>query len=324
MYGDFGGQRIDRDVIEPQHYATWLAWGQEHGVALDFNATCFAHPRADTGYTLGSIDPAVRGFWSEHVKRAREIAAFIGREQGVAAVHNLWLPDGAKDDPYDRWTPRATLRESLDEIFAVSYPPTELKDAVESKLFGIGSEAYVVGSHEFYLAYALSRGIMVCLDLGHFHPTEAVADKLSAILQFTDELLLHVSRGVRWDSDHVPIRDDAIDATAQEIVRLPATKRIHIALDFFDGSINRVGACVTGVRALQKALLAALLEPSEQLRVAEAARDGFTCLALQEEAKAMPYGAVWDHFCQQEGVPVGAAWIAEVKEYERTVLSRRT
>jgi L-rhamnose isomerase len=322
MYGEFGGKLVDRDQVGPEHFRGWVQWAKQHGLALDFNATLFSHPKADDGWTLSSPDPAIRSFWIEHVRRCRAISAEIGRTLGRPCLHNLWIPDGSKDLPADRWGPRGRLRESLDAIYAAEYPATEMKDAVEGKLFGIGSEAYVVGSHEFYLGYALSRGKMICLDLGHFHPTESVADKLSALLQFSDELLLHVSRGVRWDSDHVVILNDDLRAMAEEIVRGDALGRVHIGLDFFDGSINRVGAWVVGARATLKALLAALLEPRDRLRQAEQAGDGFRRLALMEEAKGLPAGAVWDYYCSQANVPAGPEWLEEVRTYEAQVTGR--
>jgi len=323
IYGEFGGKLVDRDQIEPGHYQGWVQWAKQRGLGLDFNATLFSHPKADDGWTLSSPDPATRAFWIEHVRRCRAISADIGRKLGSPCIHNLWIPDGSKDLPADRWGPRARLKQSLDMIYATDYPSAEMKDAVEGKLFGIGSEAYVVGSHEFYLGYALPRGKMICLDLGHFHPTESVADKISAVLQFSDELLLHVSRGVRWDSDHVVILNDDLRAIAEEIVRGDALSRVHIGLDFFDGSINRVGAWVIGARATLKGLLAALLEPRDWLRQAEQAGDGFRRLALMEEAKALPLGAVWDYYCLQAGVPAGPEWLDEVRKYEAEVTGRR-
>ena len=323
IYGEFGGARVDRDAIEPEHYAGWIEWARSSGVKLDFNATCFSHPLADSGLTLSHTDGTVRAFWVEHVKRCRAVAAVMGRELGGPAIHNLWIPDGFKDTPADRWAPRARLIDSLDAIFEDVHPASEMKDAVESKLFGIGSEACTVGSHEFYLGYALTRGLMVCLDTGHFHPTESVADKLSAVLPFTGELLLHVSRGVRWDSDHVVIVNDELAALARELVSGEALDRVYVALDFFDASINRVGAWVTGTRATLRALLAAMLEPAHLERDAEATGDGFTRLAVMEEARGLPHGAVWDYHCLKSGVPAGEAWIREVKDYEEKVLAER-
>jgi L-rhamnose isomerase len=323
MYGEFGDAPVDRDAIEPSHFKGWIEWAREGGLKLDFNATCFHHPRAASGFTLSHRDREVRRFWVEHVKRSRRIAAATGRELRSPSVHNLWIPDGSKEAPFDRWTPRALLKESLDEIFETDYSPTQLKDALESKLFGIGSESYVVGSHEFYLGYAQARGKMVCLDLGHFHPTESVADKISAILQSRPELLLHLSRPVRWDSDHVVILNEDLLAVCQETVRGQALDRVHFALDYFDASLNRIGAWVVGARAVLKALLIALLEPAGPLRGAEERGDGFGRLALLEESKALPWGPAWDAFCARAGVPPGAEWMEDVRLYEAAVLVRR-
>jgi L-rhamnose isomerase len=323
MYGEFGGKKVERDEIGPEHFKGWIDWAKQQNLKLDFNATCFSHPKADSGFTLSHRERAVREFWIAHVQRCREISAAMGRELGSACIHNLWIPDGCKDLPADRWQPRARLRESLDEIFTVKHDSNKMKDAIESKLFGIGSEAYVTGSHEFYLGYALSRGKMICLDMGHFHPTESVADKLSAILQFCPELLLHISRGVRWDSDHVVTLNDEVRAVAEEIVRGAVMNRIHIALDFFDASIHRVGAWVVGTRATLKALLLALLEPHTKLLEYENAGDYGGRLALLEEIKTLPFGAVWDYYCEQMNVPVGMAWLKELKAYEEQVTSKR-
>ena len=323
MYGDFAGKGVERDEIAPEHYRSWVEWARGHGLGLDFNATCFSHPKADSGFTLSDRDPAIRGFWIEHVKRAREVSAFMGKELGTPCLHNLWIPDGAKDIAVDRWERRRLLAEALDEIYAVEHPPAEMKDAVESKLFGIGSESFVVGSYDFYLCYALLRGKIVCLDLGHFHPTESVSDKISALLGFCDELLLHVSRGIRWDSDHVVVLTDDLRDLASEVVRAEALGRVHLALDFFDASLSRVGAWVIGARATLKAILCALLEPAETLRRAEQAGDGFARLAWLEEAKGLPWGAVWDYYCLTRGVPVGRALMDEVQSYEQSVTLRR-
>jgi len=323
MYGDFGGKKVDRDALEPIHFAAWADWAGERKIKLDFNCTCFAHPKAESGFTLSHADPAVRAFWIEHVQRARAVSAELGKRQGSTCLHNLWIPDGSKDIRYDAVGPRAILEKSLDEIFRTKHAAAEMKDFLESKLFGIASEAYVVGSFEFYLGYALTRGLPITLDLGHFHPTESVADKISSILLFSKELMLHVSRGVRWDSDHVPIFDDVLRELAQRIVRDGFLDRVHVGLDFFDGSINRIGAYVVGSRAVLKAFLAALLEPDGPAREAENEGDYFARLALAEEMKALPAGAVWDYFCEGRGVPPGDSWIADVKRYERDVLSRR-
>jgi L-rhamnose isomerase len=323
IYGEFGGKPVARDEIEPEHFRGWLSWAKAEKLKLDFNATCFSHPRADRGFTLSSPEKETRRFWIEHVRRCRRISAFLGRELKAPVLHNLWIPDGFKDLPYDRWTPRLLLKESLDEIFKTEYSPSVMKDSLESKLFGIGSEEYVVGSHEFYLAYALVKRKIVCLDLGHFHPTESVADKLSALLPFFDELLLHLSRPVRWDSDHVVILDDGLRRLAEEVVRGRALERVHLAMDYFDASINRVGAWVIGARAVLKAFLLALLQPKEKLREAEAGGDYFRRLAFAEDGKTLPAGAVWDHYCQEQTVPLDGDWPGKILEYERAVQSRR-
>jgi L-rhamnose isomerase len=322
-YGEFGGERVDRDAIEIDHFQGWIDYAKARELKLDFNATCFSHPKAASGFTLSSKDEAIRGFWVEHTKRCRMIGARMGRDLGSACIHNLWIPDGSKEAPIDRKGYRTCLRRSLDEVYTSEYQPTQLKDAVESKLFGIGSESFVVGSHDFYLGYALQQGLMVCLDLGHFHPTESVADKLCSLMGFFPEALVHVSRGVRWDSDHVVLLNDETRTLAQVIVRGQLLGRVHLALDYFDASINRIGAWVVGARATQRALLGALLEPTARLKAAEEAGDGFTRLALQEEAKTLPVGAVWDYHCLQNNVPAGADWLGVVKSYEETVLRKR-
>lgn len=323
MYGEFGPRRVERDAIAFEHFKDWSAWANAKQLQLDFNATCFAHPKAESGFTLSHRDPAIRAFWSEHVQRCREISAALGREQSSPCLHNLWIPDGMKDLPAERFSPRERLREALDKIFATSHDPRAMQDALESKLFGLGSEAFVVGSHEFYLGYCLTRGKMICFDMGHYHPTESVADKISAVLQFAPELLLHVSRGVRWDSDHVAILNDELRGLAEEIVRSNALARVHLALDFFDASISRVAAWVLGGRATLKALLLALLEPRALLSQYEAEGDFSSRLALLEESKTLPFGAVWDFYCLQMGVAVGMAWREEVRKYDERVTSRR-
>ena len=323
IYGDFGGEKVERDRIEPRHFMRWIDWAKGHGTGLDFNPTCFSHPYADDGFTLSAKNEKHRRFWIEHVKRCREIASVMGRELGTPAVNNIWIPDGSKDTPVDRYTHRALLKESLDEIYRAEYPREHLLDSVESKLFGIGSEAMVVGSHEFYLAYAVKNGLLLCLDNGHFHPTEQVGDKISAVLQFLPRLLLHLTRGVRWDSDHVVTFNDEIQLIAQEVVRCNALDRVHIGLDFFDAGINRIGAYVTGVRAAQVAFLCALLEPAEKLREYEEKGHHFERLAILELMKTMPFGAVYDYYCMKSGVPVAGEFIGEVSSYEREVLSKR-
>jgi L-rhamnose isomerase len=323
MYGEFEGKAVDRDAMEPGHFRGWEEWARRQGLKIDFNATLFAHPKAASGYTLSSRENGTRKFWVDHVKCCRKIAASIGREQQAPCLHNLWIPDGSKDVPTDRWGARAALLKSLEEIFEIDYSPQQMKDSLESKLFGIGSESFVVGSHEFYLGYALTRKKIICLDLGHFHPTESVADKLSAILPFTGEILLHVSRGVRWDSDHVVLLNDEVRDLAAEIVRSQALERIHIALDYFDASFNRIGAWVLGARSLLKGLLIALLEPQDKLKELDAAPKTLARLSLLEELKAMPFGPVWDQYCLRQGVPPADEWLREVDAYERRVLSRR-
>lgn len=314
---------VDRDAIEPKHFDNWIDWAVEKGIGLDFNPTCFSHPQSADGYTLSHADPGVRRFWIEHCLRSRQVAEYMGKKTGIRCVNNIWIPDGAKDNPADRLGPRQRLAESLDEIFALKTDARYQIDSLESKLFGIGSESYVVGSHEFYMGYAMKNGRMITLDTGHFHPTETVSNKISAILLFSDELLLHVSRPVRWDSDHVVILDDELQAIMQELVRGDFLGRVNIALDYFDASINRVAAWIIGARNTRKALLRALLEPSAALKKAERAGDYTSVLALTEEAKAMPWGAVWDHYCDTKNMPAGAAWLDEVKAYESKVLSAR-
>ncbi|NOY60029.1 MAG: L-rhamnose isomerase [Calditrichaeota bacterium] len=323
IYGEFGGKLIDRDQIEAAHFQGWIDWAKKVGIKLDFNSTCFSHPKADDGYTLSHKDKSIRDFWIEHVQRCREISAFFGRELNDVTIHDIWIPDGSKDELVDRFVHRSLLKDSLDKIFQKEYNPGEMKDALESKLFGIGSESFVVGSHDFYLGYAAANNKIVCLDNGHFHPTESVADKVSSVLQFTDEVLLHITRGVRWDSDHVVTLNDQVTAIMHEIVRANALDRVHLALDFFDASINRIGAWVVGTRAVQKALLFALLEPVEKLRQYENNGQYFERLALLEELKTKPFGAVWDYYCLQQGIIPGEDYISEIQSYERDVTSKR-
>ncbi len=323
IYGDFSDGLVDRDAIEPRHFQPWIDWCRSNKLGLDFNPTCFSHEKADDGFTLAHPDAGIRQFWIEHCKRCRTIGAAMGRQLGSPTVTNIWIPDGYKDLPADRLAPRARLRESLDAIFAEPLDPAHNLDAVESKLFGIGSESYVVGSHEFYLAYAVQHQKLLCLDAGHFHPTEDIAGKIAAVLLFVPELLLHVSRGVRWDSDHVVLLDDPTKAIMQELVRCDALERVHIGLDFFDASINRIAAWAIGTRASQKALLQALLEPLDTLREAELAGDFTKRLALMETMKALPYGEIWEEFCRRQDVPGETAWLSEVKDYELKVLSKR-
>lgn len=322
-YAQTSGKRVDRDRLDPAHFQGWIEWARSRGMGLDFNPTFFAHPKAADGFTLSHSDAGIREFWVGHGIACRHIGAAMGKALGTPCVTNVWIPDGYKDTPVDRKGPRARLLRSLDEMFAESIDPAHNLDAVEGKLFGIGSESYVVGSHEFYLGYAISRKKLLCLDAGHYHPTESLADKVSAVLAHLDRILLHVSRGVRWDSDHVVTLTDELVAIAQELVRGEYLDRTHIGLDFFDASINRVAAWVIGTRCMTKALLLALLEPSQKLREYEAAGDFTARLALSEEAKTLPLGAVWDYYCRARNVPVGAAWLAEIKRYEHEVLSKR-
>ncbi len=322
-YGDFKGKVADRDKILPEHFFSWIEWAKELGTGLDFNPTLFSHPLADDGYTLASSDEKVRRFWIEHVKRCREISNYIGKQLGSTCVCNIWIPDGSKDLTVSRLNHREILKNSLDEIFAIDYPEENMLDALECKLFGIGSESYVVGSHEFYLSYAVKTGKIVTFDTGHFHPTELVSDKLSAVFPFVKAAMLHVSRGVRWDSDHVPILTEELMAIMEEIVRADALSKVHIATDFFDGSINRIGAWVIGARAVLKALLFALLEPTHILKDYEDSGNLFARLGFAEALKSMPHGAVWDHCCKTSEIPDDVKWIDEVLKYEEEVTSRR-
>lgn len=323
IYGDFQGERIDRDQIEPKHFQSWIDWCKKQGIGMDFNASCFSHPRAADGYTLSSKNEENRKFWVEHVKRCRKISAEIGKQLGSTCVHNTWIPDGSKDTPVDRNGYRVNLKKSLDEAMKVKYPGEWMKDAVESKLFGIGVESMTVGSHDFYLGYAIKNNTLICLDNGHFHPTEQVGDKISACLQWVDEVLLHVTRPIRWDSDHVVTLNEDVQLIASEIVRNNFLSRVKIGLDFFDASINRIGAYVIGTRAAQKAFMIAMLEPTKTLIQYEEAGQNFERLALLEELKTKPFGAVWDYYCMTENVPVGEKYIAEIQQYEKEVLAKR-
>lgn len=323
IYGEFGGKKVDRDEITPEHFAGWVQWAKANNLKLDFNSTCFGHPKAASGFTLSDKDKSIRDFWVEHVKRCRLIGAYMGKEQGDACIHNIWLPDGAKDITVDRMDMRKNLKESLDDVFSVIQNPAEVKDSVECKLFGIGSEYFVVGSHEFYLGYAMLKKLMVCLDMGHFHPTESIADKISSLLLYCDELVMHISRGIRWDSDHVVILNDELKGVMEEIVRCNALGRVHLSLDYFDASINRIGAWVIGARAALKAILTALLEPTVNLRQIEASGRNFERLALLEEVKSLPMGAVWDYYCLQMDVPVRTEWIGDINKYETDVTGKR-
>jgi L-rhamnose isomerase len=323
IYAETDGKKVERNQLGPEHFRGWADWAKANGHGIDFNPTCFSHPMAADGFTLSSYNEKQRRYWIEHCIASRKIGEFFGKTLGTPCVTNIWIPDGYKDTPADRKAPRELLKSSLDEILAEKIDPRYNLDAVEPKLFGIGSESYVVGSHEFYMGYAITNQILFCLDAGHFHPTEGISDKLSSLLMYLPEVLLHVSRGVRWDSDHVVTFNDDLLATAQEIVRGGYHGRVHIGLDYFDASINRIAAWVIGTRNAQRALLTSMVEPIEQLRQLE--RDGdFTArLALLEELKGMPFGAVWDYFCMQQEVPVGFQYIDEVRDYEKTELSKR-
>lgn len=322
-YLEHGGRPVDRDAIEPEHFSGWMDWSAQKGFALDFNATYFAHPKSADGFTLSHWDKAVRDFWVEHGKRCRKISAAFGKRQGSPSYDNFWIPDGWKDEPADRLSPRLRLIDSLDRTFEEKIDPALTVDSVESKLFGLGSETYVVGSHEFYLSYAMSRKVALTMDAGHYHPTESIAEKISALLPFIPTMLLHVSRPVRWDSDHVVLFNDETRAIMREIARANAWDRVIVALDFFDASINRVSAWVIGTRNTRKAMLYALLEPIELVRAAEAEGRLHDRLALQEEEKTLPFSAVWDEYCARHEVPVGTAWLADIARYENEVQSKR-
>ncbi|MBW6537140.1 MAG: L-rhamnose isomerase [Mariniphaga sp.] len=323
IYGEFGGKLIDRDEIGVEQFQGWIDWAKAQGIGLDFNGTFFSHPKADSGFTLSSKDEGIRKFWVEHMKRCREIGAEMGKQLGTPCVHNTWIPDGSKDVPVDRNGYRSQLKKSLDEGFAKEFSKEFLKDAVESKLFGIGAESMTVGSHDFYLGYAIKNSKLICLDNGHFHPTEQVGDKISSCLQFVDEVLLHVTRPVRWDSDHVVTLNEEVQLIASEIARNNFFSRVNVGLDFFDASINRIGAYVIGTRAAQKAFLIALLEPTSDLVKLEEEGKYFERLAMLEELKTKPFGAVWDYYCLVNDVPAGEGYIAEILQYEKEVLSKR-
>ncbi len=322
IYGE-SDEPIDLDQIEPKHFAKWVDWAKERGLGLDFNGTFFSHPKAESGFTLSSADPEVQEFWIEHLRRVREISNYFGQETGIVSCNNIWIPDGYKDNPIDRVSPRKRLMEALDKAREVDYPVENTLDAVEGKLFGTGVEAYTVGTHEFYLSYAMSRGILWTIDSGHFHPTEDPGDKFAAVAPFNQGLYLHVSRPMRWDSDHVVIADDMLRNITNALVYNDLIKTTHIGLDFFDATINRVAAYVVGTRNTQKALLQSFLTPLEDLKAAEAEGDLTARLALVEEYKSFPFGAVWDYYCLTKGVPVGEDWLAEVRQYEKDVLSKR-
>lgn len=323
IYAETNGQVVERDKLEPKHFKKWVEWAKRHGLGLDFNPTLFSHPMAADGLTLSHPNKEIREFWIRHVIACRKIGEYFGRELGTPALTNIWIPDGYKDVPSDRLTPRRRLKESLDKIFSVQIDEKYNVDAVESKLFGIGSEAYVVGSHEFYLGYALKNNKLCLLDTGHFHPTEVVSNKISAMLLFSDQLALHVSRPVRWDSDHVIILDDELREIGLEIVRNGALSKVRIGLDFFDASINRVAAWTIGTRNMIKSLLYALLTPNDYLRDLQENGNFTERLALMEELKTYPFGAIWDYYCEEMKVPAGMTWFDEVNKYEAAVLSKR-
>ena len=316
-------EKVERDQLEPKHFASWVEWAKQQKVGLDFNPTLFSHPLADDGFTLSHPDEKVRQFWIDHVKVCRKISAYFGKELGSPSVMNIWIPDGMKDQTFDRLAPRQRLLAALDEAISEKIDTKYHIDAVESKLFGIGAEAYTVGSNEFYMGYAATRGTALCLDAGHYHPTEVISDKISACSLYIPHLLLHVTRPVRWDSDHVVAFDDETQAIMREIVRNQLQDRVSIGLDFFDASINRIAAWVIGTRNAQKALLKALLEPTATLKRAEQSFDYTTRLALLEENHSQPWNAVWDYFCWKQGTPVGQEWLPLVKDYEATVLAAR-
>ena len=323
IYAVTNGKKVERNELQPEHFSYWVDWAKEKDLGLDFNPSFFSHPKANSGFTLTHSDPGIRAFWIEHGKQCRKIGEYFGRELNNPCITNVWIPDGYKDLPADRLSPRLRLKESLDELFSEELNDKFHLDSVECKLFGLGSESYVVGSHEFYMGYAIQNKKVLCLDAGHFHPTEVISDKISSVLTYIDELLLHVSRGVRWDSDHVTILNDEMYAIAQELVRGNFLNRVHIGLDFFDASINRVAAWVIGTRAMIKALLYSLLEPSQQLKQFELEGDFTSRLAMMEELKTLPFGAVWDYYCKSQDIPVGSCWINDVKNYEKSVLANR-
>jgi L-rhamnose isomerase len=313
---------VERDAIEPRHFQGWIDWARAHKLALDFNPTCFSHPRSAQNLTLSHPDAGVRRFWIDHCIASRKSSEAIGLELANPAVMNIWVPDGFKDTPADRLSPRKRLMASLDEILAATHGQHH-KVAVEGKLFGIGAESYTVGSNEFYFAYATSRKTLLCLDAGHFHPTESVADKISTSLCYLDEILLHVSRPVRWDSDHVVLFDDPTIAIAQEVVNADGLERVHIGLDYFDASINRVAAWVIGTRNFRKALLFAMLQLRENIIAAERRFDFTSRLALMEEAKSLPWAAVWEYYCLSQNVPYDSKWLDFIRKYEAEILSKR-
>ena len=323
IYGDFKGKKVDRDQIGPQHFESWADWAQKNNAGVDFNPTTFAHKLSDSGYTISDKDKRIRKFWIEHSKRCREISDYFGSRLGKTCIYNIWVQDGTKDTTLSKYEHRLILKEALDEIFSVKYPEENVLDALESKLFGLGSESFVVGSLEFYLSYAAQNGKLITFDTGHFHPTELVSDKISAVLPFLKGIMLHLSRGIRWDSDHVTTMSDEVIEIMKEIVRAGATGRVHIGTDFFDASINRIGAWVIGARAVIKSLLIALLEPAAIIKKYEDEGKLFARLGMLEDSKTMPFGAVWNYYCKISSAPQDKAWIDEVLKYESEVLDRR-
>lgn len=322
-YGDFKGQFKDRNLITPSDFHSWVDWAKKKNVGIDFNSTFFSHPNADDGLTLSHPDASIRSFWIEHGKRCREISAYIGKELNNRCIHNIWIPDGSKDTTVNRTMYRSLLKGSLDDILSVKYPSELLLDTVEGKLFGIGSESFTTGSYDFYLGYAVQNHTGICLDIGHFHPTESVADKISAVLHFVDNILLHITRGIHWDSDHIVILNDPVKDLMQEVIWADALEKVNFGLDYFDASVNRIGAYVIGIRAAQKALLSALLSPIKELRKLESEKKYFERLALLEEMKVMPLGDVWNYFCEINHVPPAEKYINDIQHYENTVLKQR-
>ncbi|HOI99380.1 MAG TPA: L-rhamnose isomerase [Rectinema sp.] len=323
MYAETGGAKVDRCDLEPSYYEGWIEWAKQQHIGLDFNPTFFSHPLAESGWTLAHADNNIRDFWIRHGKASRRIAQSIADALKDHVVNNLWVPDGYKDMPADRLGPRLRLKESLDAIYSEKLPNDRVLDSVESKLFGIGSEAYVAGSHEFYLGYASQKAIGLCYDMGHFHPTENVADKISSTLLYVPYLILHLSRGLRWDSDHIVIWNDSLTDVCREIVRMHVWDRVHLALDYFDSSVNRISAWINGARSTQRALLYAFLEPLEPMRAAEEQADFGTRLSYIEESGSLPFGAIWHHYCETQNVPYSLGWLEDVKDYEKRVLAKR-
>jgi L-rhamnose isomerase len=323
MYAETDRQKVQRSELAPCHFDSWIMWAREQHIGIDFNPTFFSHPLAASGWTLTHPNTHIRNFWIEHAKACRRIAQSIAEALQDSVVNNLWIPDGYKDMPVDRLDPRRRLKESLDEIYAEKLPDNRVLDSVESKLFGIGSEAYVPGSHEFYFGYAAQKGIGLCYDMGHFHPTESIADKISSSLFYIPYLVIHLSRGIHWDSDHIVIWNDALTDVCRELVRIQQWERIHLSLDYFDSSVNRIAAWIIGARSTQRALLAALLEPMDLMRTAESAGDFGARLAYIEESRTLPFSAVWHYYCESQNVPYGPTWLQDVQEYEKQVLSKR-